>query len=253
MNADLQLPDIRIDEIIQRVNGLRRDLRQVKQCWDNRLILEERPVREHHLNGRVEAIFHGNWLIGADKKYWVVRVAATGAFLDAISPRAGVDVIHACDGNDWQEIVVFVPVAQVADSPKVKISAFAGLYVCEDERCKVGEGLLYRNVLRVSFKVFPFVRLKREVGHSARLVEQRNCSCYPIIQGFPKVVENVANDAAKMLRDWLFGPVGQLIEVWFDQQHNGTRRFDPNLIQVSGKGGGLLDKRINVAVGPFDL
>ena len=32
----------------------------------------------------------------------------------------------------------------------------------------------------------------------------------PIVQGFPKVVNDITDDAPKMLCDWLFGPVGQI-------------------------------------------
>lgn len=254
MDNDLQLPDIRSDEFIQRVDGLRSDLRKIKERWDNRLILENSPFGELYINGRVEIVFYGDWGVGADKYHWFVSVPNNRTIFDRCSAGNCIDIGDACDRNDGQEITMLIMIAETCNRPEVKIRVPARLYICKDMICQLGENLLYRSIVPRGFKIFPFV-MKREIGllRGRTTLNGDNGSSNPNVQGLSEIVNRVPHDATKVLRDWLFGPVGQLKTVRVRQQHCGPACFDPNLIEFSGEGGRLLDKRINVAVGPLDL
>ncbi|MGD9540794.1 MAG: hypothetical protein AB7V61_07660 [Methylocystis sp.] len=248
--------NVRLYEPVEGIDRLRRDLREVKESWDNRLILENSPFWELYISGRAEIVFYGDWGVGHNKFDWFVRVPASRTVFHSIRPDRGVYACNASNGDDWHKIVMFVVVAEAGNSPEVEVHVPARLYVCKNKVCKVGECLLYRTITAGGFKVFPFI-MEREVrlfpGNPGSPSCSDNGSCDPVIQRFSEVVDCIPDDAAEKLRDWLFGSVGKLKAIRVSQQNMGARPFDPNLIQVSGKWGRMLDKRINVAVGPFDL
>lgn len=252
MGANNQSSNVWSDKFIERVECLRRDLRQVQERWNNRLVLEDSPFGELYLNGRAEILLYGNWRVGSDKIAWAVRIARDREVIERARPGFEIDVVNCCDGNDWQEVVVFVPVAETCYGPEIEVISSARLYIIEDEVCKVGEGLLYRDITSASFKVFPF-RFEREIGLLPSFSDGNKGRCYPIIHGLTHIVDCIPDNAAKMLRDWLFGSIGEIKTIRVYQQGVASAPFDPNLIKVFGQGGRLLDKRINVAVGPFDL
>ena len=239
------------DEAFERVKRLGNDLRHLRQRWNDRLVLEDGPFWEVYLNGRAEIIVYGDWGVGSDDVNWAVRIPANRAIGDSIGANPGVDIFDFYDSDRRHEIIVFVEVAQVGAGPKMEVRVPARLYVFEDKFRSIGEGLLYRRVVGGGFKVFPFFR-KREVGLH-RLADGLQGSVNPVVKSLPKIVEGVSDDRAKVIYDWLFGPVGQLKTIRLGKDGDRSGGSIRNLVQPFGQGGRVTDNRINVAIGPFDL
>ena len=49
------------NEAFDRVERFQNDLRNLKERWDNRLVLERCSLAELYLNGRLEVVLHGDW------------------------------------------------------------------------------------------------------------------------------------------------------------------------------------------------
>jgi len=243
--------NIRGDETIQRIQRLRDDLRHVQERWNNRLVLEDRSLWECYFDGGAEILLYGDWGAGTNKINYAVRIPANRAVLHSICANPGVDVLDVYDGDHRYEIIVLIVVTETGSGPQMEICIPARLYIFDDKVCKVGEGLLYRRVIGGGFKVFPFFR-KREIDF-LRLMDGAKRGVNPIVQGFSEVVNSVSDDRPKMICDWLFGPIGQVKTIRLSQKCNRPPRPISDLIQVFGQGGRILDKRINVAIGPFDL
>ena len=245
------LPGVGSDEAFERVKRLGNDLRHLRKRWDNRLVLKDGTFREVYLNGRAEIVVYGDWGVGSDDANWAVRIPAKRAIFDSIGANPGVDVFDFYDGDRRNEIIVFVEVPQMGRGPKVEIRVPARLYFFEDKFRGIGEDLLYRRVVGGEFKVFPFFR-KREVGLH-RLAGGLQGSVNPVVKSLPKIVDGVSDDRAKVIYDWLFGPVGQLKTIRLGEGDDRSGGSIRNLVQLFGQGGRVTDNLINVAVGPFDL
>lgn len=87
----------------------------------------------------------------------------------------------------------------------------------------------------------------------APLTERIQRTVEPEVHRFTHVVNRVTDDRLKILADWLFGPVGQAKTIRIGEYDKRAPWPINDLVQVFGQGRGLADKRINVAIGPFDL
>lgn len=242
---------IRSDEAFERVKRLGDDLRHLRERWNNRLILENGSVWESYFDGRAEIIVYGDWGVGPDDDIWAVRILAHDTILESIGAKSGVDVFDIYDRDRRHEIVVFVEIAQADAGPKVAVRIPARLYRFEDKFCGIGEGLLYRQIMAGGFKVFPFFR-KRKMNLSG-FSDGSQSRISPIVEGLPKVVDGISDDSAKMICDWLFGPIGQVKTIRLGEYSDGSCGLARNFVQIFGEGGRIADNRINVAIGPFDL
>ncbi len=245
------LLDIGPEEAFECVQRLRDDLGHLRERWDNRLILEDSSLWESYFDGRAEIVLYGNWLVGADHINCAVRIPAHLTVFHSIGANPGVDICDCCDGDDRQEIVVFVVIAEACGGPEVEVRIPARLYVFKDKFCGVGEGLLYQRIMGGGFKVFPFFR-KREMEFFREGDDPGNC-IHPVVERLPKIIHGVSDDWGKMICDWLFGPVGQVKTIRLSQRRYRASGSIGNFIQVLGQGGRVADNSINVAIGPFNL
>ena len=60
------LPGVGSNEALEGVKRLRDDLRHLRERWDDRLVLEDRPFWEVYLYGRAEIVVYGDWGVGSD-------------------------------------------------------------------------------------------------------------------------------------------------------------------------------------------
>lgn len=239
------------DEDLQRVECLRDNLRHLRERWDNRLVLEDSSLWEVYSDGRAEIILYGDWGVGSDDANWAVRIPAHRAVFESIGANPGVDIIDVYDGDRRQEIIVMIEVAEASGGPKIEVRVPARFYVFEDKFCGIGEGLLYRDIVGGNFKVFPFFR-KRKMEFLGG-PNDAGGGIHPVVEGFSKIVDCIAHDRAKMLCDWLFGPVGEAKTIRFSQDCYRAFRPVSDFIQVLGQGGRIADNLFNQAIGPFNL
>ncbi len=216
------------DEAFERVKRLGDDLRHLRERWNNRLVLENGTFWESYFDGSAEIIVYGDWRVGDDDSNWAVRIPARRAVCEDIGANPGVDVFDIYGGDRRQEIVVFIEVAEAGGGPKVKVRVPARFYIFEDKFRRVGEGLLYRRIMGGGFKVFPFFR-KREMNFSRLAHDSQSC-INPVVEGLPKIVDGVSDDRAKVICDWLFGPVGQVKTIRLSEHRDRECGLVRNLI-----------------------
>ena len=250
-HADVRLSAVGRNEDFERVQRLADDLRHVKERWDNRLVLENSPLWEGYFNGNFEIVLFGDtskW--SGVKGLWFVRVPAHLEAADRYVAKLDVLSLDLPKGDNGDEIIMFVLVAQAGGGPEVKVPIPARFYFFSNERRRIGEGLLYRCEGLGCFKVFSFLR-KGEVKLLGGANAERR-SVHPKFKAFPKVVDGVARDCAKMLRDRLFGKVGDPITIRLSKERYAPTRH-PQIIYPAGQDILIGDKLVNVALGPFDL
>lgn len=239
------------DEFFQNVERLRDDLGHIRQRWDNRLVLENGSLWEAYFDGGAEIVIHGNWYTGLDDCHWAVRLPSGAAVFHDYAARPEVDVVDLHDRNGRQEIIVLVVVAEAGDGPKIEVRIPARFYFFRDKFRGLGEGLMYRRIGAGGFKIFPFFR-KGEVDLFG-VPDAQDGIVHPVVESFPEIIDGVSQDRAKVLFDWLFGPVGQCKTIRISQQNVTPMRPIADLIQIAAQGGRVPHNRIDVAFGPFDL
>lgn len=200
------------NEAFDRVERFQNDLRNLKERWDNRLVLERCSLAELYLNGRLEVVLHGDWSGGPADIKWACRIAADSAILYPDVADLGIHVIDRKDRNDRHEVVMFGVVIQLGKRPKVLVRSVFRPYLLQKKFFKSGEGLLYRRETGMGWEVFPwrgreidrFFRV--EVGDAAADNALRD-----IIQCGPEISESVTDNIRQRFWNWLFGPIGQLV------------------------------------------
>lgn len=243
-------------EFFEGAERLRDDLREIRERWDNRLILEETPFAKGYFDGRFEIVLHGNRRVEADEINWFCPIPASAAVFKESVSRSDVDVIYSEDGDGRQNKVVFVDIVQIGDSPKIAIPVAVPvrLYRIPDKDCSVGHGLLYRNVSTLGFKVFPF---SRDWEGNGSIVNGSRClgdeRGRAMVECGSKVVNRIAYDQGKEIWEWLFGDVAQVKTIGMRQDCFRAGALHSDFVKLTGQGGRVADKAINVAVGPFDL
>lgn len=239
------------DESLKRVERLADDFRHLEERWNNRLVLENGSLWEGYLKGDFEIALYGEafeW--GPEKYLWCVRIPACREFFKDLSPNKNAFCVDFTDSDHGNEIVVFVVVAQAGGGPQMEVRVPARFYFFRDEFRSVGEGLLYSAKGLGSFEVFPFCR-ERKMELLSRSNATGGC-IHPQIEAFPEVVHSIANNCAGMLRDRLFGKIGELIAVRLPQSRYGSIGH-PEAIKLFPGGSLKCDHFVNVAIGPFNL
>ena len=88
-----------VNETFDRVERFRNDLRNLKERWDNRLVLERCSLAELYINGRLEVVLHGDWHVGIDQYRWACRIKAGGAVCDGHPSCFGINGPDIDDGR----------------------------------------------------------------------------------------------------------------------------------------------------------
>lgn len=244
-----------INEAFDRVERFRNDLTNLKERWDNRLVLERCSLAELYLNGRLEIVLHGDWGGGPADVNWACRIAADITILQPNAADLGIHIIDGNHGNNRHEVVMFVVVVQLGEGPKMFVRSVFRPYLLQKKFFKSGEGLLYRRETGVGWEVFPW--RGREIDHLFRVevgdIAADNALC-DIIQCGPEIAESITNDIRQRFWNWLFGPVGQLvIRRGIEINDRTASFFHDNFVEGTIKGRRHASQLINIAVGPLNL
>ncbi len=251
MDANQNLSHVRSDKFIERVECLRSDLRQVKERWDNRLILENCSLSENYLNGRFEIVLYGDRGERTKDVQLSIRIPANYTILhDIVKPKFGVNISNLCDRDGRDEPFMFVFIIQFNNGVKTFVSIPARVYICLNEVCKFGEVLVYRLISAGDFKAFPFSR-GREMA-AIDILDSHGC-VNPILKRFPKVVNSIPDDSGKIFRDRHIRTISEIKLIRLDEQRMGYSLTDGYFVEVFGERGRCRNDVINVAVGPSDL
>ncbi len=241
------------DELFQSSQGSIDSLGHLKQRWDNRLVLEQASLWESHLRGDLDIALYGDAfaLTSGQQFHWLVSISSDVQRSNKVSPNSDVTTVDLRNPDNGDDLVMFVNIGQSSDGPEVRMCIPARFYFFCDEVRSVREGLLYRTKGFGGFKVLPFFR-ERKVEFATRSSTSLSM-VDPNVEGFSEIVDSVAYDCAKELRDRFFGDINECLTIWFGQEGGASFSDYPHVEQRHGKGCLMSNQRIDVAFGPFNL
>lgn len=228
------------------------DLGNLRQRWDDQLILERCSLAELYLNGRLEIVLHGDWGIGADQYRWACRIKTETTIVHDVASNPRIEP-RDCRGDDSGDkevvLIVFVEGVKV---PKMLVGSILRPYLFEKKVFGTGEGLLYRCESAMGYEVFPWGKREIEWSLRGRSPSPDDPIC-KMIKCSPEISDRVSNDSCKRLWDVLFGTVGYTKTIGVYVQDRSASYVIGDFIEGSIKRDRSLTKFINVAVGPLNL
>src|SRR4051812_48220993 len=93
---------------LEAVQRFRYGLGDLKQRWDNRIILERCSLAELYLNGRIEIVLHGDLTIAAEQYTWACRVKLDDKILNEAPGGPHIDGLNLGGQDGRNEKVVLV-------------------------------------------------------------------------------------------------------------------------------------------------
>lgn len=240
------------DHVLKPVEGVADKFRNLRQRWDNRLVLERCSLAELYINGRIEIVAYGDWAWGRNQYVWACRIKAEPAVDQLGASELGIDIVDATNGNGRDKIIVLVVVAEGMKLPKMFVRSVFRPYLIEKKFFRAGDGLLYRRETSGGYEVLPF-GTKREMDFRWRGDPGSDDSSSKMIKCAPEVAKRIADDACKHLWDVLFGPKGQFMMRRIQVNDRLAFQAVGNLVQVPVERVGSLPQFVNVAVGPLNL
>lgn len=244
-----------VDKSLNRFERFRNDISDLKQRWDNRIVLERCSLSELYIDCRLEIVLYGDWRVGPDEYLWVCRIACDSAVIESICPNRGVYPADSDETYCRNEVGMFVLVAHGGKVPKVLVRSVFRPYLFQKKLFKAGDGLIYRRETGMGWEVFPW--RGREIERFSRI--KIGDSGYPnalggIIQCGAEIAKNVTNDIRKRYWDFLFGPVGQLVvNGWIEINERTALQLGNNLVEGSIQGRRKTTQPVNIAVGPLNF
>jgi hypothetical protein len=241
------------DESLKPIERLRDHFRDLKQRWDNRLVLERCSLAELYLHGRLEVVIHGDWVWGFNEYTWACRIKAEAAITHFQSASTERDVPYFDDIDRRDKEVVFVVVVDGAETPKSFVRSIFRPYVFRKKFFKTGDGLLYRRETGVGYEIFPF-NGDGEMWFGPRIIsENSDYAASEMVKRGPEVLDDITDDACKDFWDIMFGPVGKLVLGRVEVYDRIATFPNVEFIESSIEGVGTGSNLINVSVGPLNL
>jgi hypothetical protein len=247
-----------LDALDERANPFQRfagELADLRERWNNRLVLELCSLAEQYVNGRLEIVTYGDWRIGLEQYHWACRIKADAAVLKGVCAGNNVDIVDTDDCDKRNEVIVLVVLVEGAKVPKALVRSVFRPYLFKKQFCKTGDGLLYRRESGMGYEVFPFRdgEVKRSFGAGSPGI---NDCARGMVKRFADIPHGGTDNACEDLWDALFGPEGYLHRcriVVNDRRAFLGMAHDDDFIQFPVQGGTSLSKLIDVAVGPLNL
>ncbi|MEX0802031.1 MAG: hypothetical protein WD688_01730 [Candidatus Binatia bacterium] len=232
-------------ERLKRQNRFRTELTELRERWDNRLVLERCSLWEEYRRGRLSVACYLERRAGHDHSEFASGMhggAAIGQPISVLIFR--VDPRNGLDRDDGDEELVFVEVVELGDLPESKIPSLVRLYHIENMRGELGRGFLYRSEIMRGYKVLPFFAYRERDPVVVFPDEVRG----NIVERGAQIVHDVANQERNF--GWRRGERVELQEI-----AAGLRvLLNMNFAEVRLKKP-LQDRfdSLDVVVGPLDL
>ena len=243
-----------VDELFELVESVTNQPSDLRECWNDRLILERSSLAELYVNGRIEVLLYGEWPVAGDKVDWLCRIRPERT----VGHREGAADIDSPDisqSDSGQDEVVLVVIVENVEGPQRLIRSVGRPDFIQQQVCASGQGGLYEikllNGLSAGgYKVFPFTSHGEMALRSP--LHGIAYSGRQMVKSPSKVVDRVTDHERDQFRNWLQGAISEGIlgrmrigrdNVWFDD----------NLMPISRQRRGMFNYLVNVAVGPLDL
>ena len=228
------------------LDRMRDELRELKQRWDNRLILESLNPLEDYAQHRIaialnfragEVTYHGRFFAGCDHKSQVTERLT-------VAPRHDLHFHSSKDGNEQS---VFIGNIQCVEGIQSIIPSSIWLYILNNAREDIEADSLYYST-KSGYCFLP--RFPNcELGMICRgATGQRDQFICNMVQGGAQVVDRIANDQRNIIEDI----------VRYLQLQSRTSRLrvflNTNMVDISlRKSVEYADELLDVLIGPFDL
>lgn len=239
-------------ELVESVTHHASDLRE---RWDNRLILERSSLAELYLNNRIEIVLYGEWGVEREKVDWFCRVTPSAAVFEDHSGGTDVDVSNLGDCDCRQDEIMLVVVVEGVEGPQSLVASVGRPYLVQKQVSRPGQGGLYRlQILNGrsggGYKFFPFashgeVPLRLPVHSPANAGSE-------MIQGPAEVVSSISDHQCDKFSNWLKGAIAERKAGWLRVGRDDVR-LDGDAVPLPGKGACAGNNLFNVAVGPLNL
>src|SRR5688572_1158819 len=109
------------DKFLKPVEGLASELHDLRERWDNRLVLERRSLAEFYLGGDLEVVLYGDWPRRPEEYMWALRTKVDLAVLENAGSHRRVEVPQLNKGDDRHEVVVLVVLVEGVEVPKMLV------------------------------------------------------------------------------------------------------------------------------------
>ncbi len=266
MNAPRSWPMASLAVRLKRVNDTIDKLRQLAKRWDNRLVLEDFPLTEHYLNGRIAIALiveiSGSSGVGFSAFTDDGSISTCNAddtinssshdwrrLLFLILPDADNDVVGNRNGGN--EHAMLIHSVKHVEGVETRIApSLVRFYGISDYKREIGRDSLYKSVTTGSYETLPRA-LKREIGDfsdSFRLVF--NDLSGDEIKGCTKIVDRITNDRGNDLGETAWPRYQDLVTF----ASGSAILIGASSINVlPSEGAKPCFKLVDVLVGPFDL
>lgn len=243
------------DQCFKFVESVGNDATDLRERWDNRVVLERSSVAELYINGRIEILIYGEWSIGSNNFEWLCRVKVGVDVADGVAATSKINPPDTSYGDCRDDEVMFVVIAEGVEGPKRLIRSIGRTYLIEKKVCRTGEGCLYR--LEVAngrptggYKVFP-------IGPHGEVPFRLPCYGLPyasgqVVQRPAKVVDSIADDERKKFRDWFKWAVLQNVTGRMNLGRSGVQ-LNLKAVPFSEQRACQRDHFVNVAIGPLNF
>lgn len=246
--------ELRVADVpLQNGERLVHEFRNLRERWDNRLVLERTSLAELYINGRVEVVVHGDWPGASQDYHWACRIRACATVSQDAAPGGDVDVTDIGKGDGWQDQVVLVVVVEGIEGPERFVRSVFRPHLFEKKVFGVGEGLLYRREIGMGYEVFPFGGHWEEGSFAIGRKPSADDHIGKMVQCGAEIVNGITDDEAERLWDWLFGPIGKLKLGRIKVDDRAGNFSDPQLVKLGVNRCGSPYQFIDVAVGPLNL
>lgn len=236
-----------VNQALELVDCFGNESCDLRQRWNDRIVLERSSLAELYIDGRIELVLYGDWIGGVQNHEWVCRIVAeTGGGTSDKRARCE-SATDPGDCNYGQDQIVLVVIVEVVESPKRFIRSILRANLIEKHVLGSGDGLLYRRESGGGYKTFPFwsdweKRLRIRI-------DRPNNTRGKMIQSGAQVVHHVPNNERENFRNWVDRHIPDTVALISAR----GARFNGNGVEVFGQGLAMGAQFVNVAVGPLNL
>lgn len=252
VSAAISLISLPADESLERAQGFRHEFGDLKERWNNRLVLKGRSLSEAYLNRNCGVIVYGSGEIWAAKNCdWACSIAMDSTIHEGTPIiHSDIKISEAGHSDGRQNQVVLIVIVEAVESPKRFVRAVLRPYIFEKRARCIGEGFLYQRQNRGGYEVLP-VGVNGEVFLRSGLDGSADAGCEVIERG-PEIMGGVTDNERE--RVWN-GLQRTIMNIQPGFLHVGEHRavIKGDFIQGGVQGLCAGPNLFDVAVGPFNL
>lgn len=237
-------------KLIESVGNKSCDLRE---RWNNRLVLENRSLSELYINGKFGVVLYGDvafaTLKGKHAK-WACSIVADDIPCGPITAYQGIEALNLRDCDGRNDEVMFVVIVEIVEPPKHLIRGILRPYIFKDEFFPSGKSFLYQIQDGGGFENLPFGS-NGEVGFCSGFDRSNHCRG-KVIKRRSEIMDGIPQHESQDAWDRLLGAIMN-IDAGFVSVGKHRASVERNFVELMAQRLSGDAQLVNVAVGPFNL